>query len=101
MPYHRSEEHTSELQSHDNLVCRLLLEKKKRDIRKLPADTCGDSRKPGCTAHASCGGTARAFEGNRVAADTLLSADFFCFFFLKDAAPTDFSPLPPRTPFPN
>src|SRR3954465_6808540 len=25
----RSEEHTSELQSHDNLVCRLLLEKKK------------------------------------------------------------------------
>src|SRR3954462_3886326 len=26
----RSEEHTSELQSHDNLVCRLLLEKKKQ-----------------------------------------------------------------------
>src|SRR5260370_30226948 len=30
---HRSEEHTSELQSHLNLVCRLLLEKKKvRDL---------------------------------------------------------------------
>src|SRR5207237_4548310 len=28
----RSEEHTSELQSHLNLVCRLLLEKKKRQI---------------------------------------------------------------------
>src|SRR5690606_40893288 len=28
--YHRSEEHTSELQSRENLVCRLLLEKKKR-----------------------------------------------------------------------
>src|SRR3954464_16105683 len=28
----RSEEHTSELQSHDNLVCRLLLEKKKKNI---------------------------------------------------------------------
>src|SRR5260370_6137122 len=27
--FHRSEEHTSELQSHLNLVCRLLLEKKK------------------------------------------------------------------------
>src|SRR5438477_6900712 len=27
----RSEEHTSELQSHVNLVCRLLLEKKKAD----------------------------------------------------------------------
>src|SRR5438477_3801460 len=32
----RSEEHTSELQSHVNLVCRLLLEKKKVD---RPADT--------------------------------------------------------------
>src|SRR5260221_4921287 len=29
----RSEEHTSELQSHSDLVCRLLLEKKKRKIR--------------------------------------------------------------------
>src|SRR5260370_6025154 len=29
----RSEEHTSELQSHLNLVCRLLLEKKKKDRR--------------------------------------------------------------------
>src|SRR5205085_3428822 len=28
--YHRSEEHTSELQSQSNLVCRLLLEKKKK-----------------------------------------------------------------------
>src|SRR5260370_22984418 len=28
----RSEEHTSELQSHLNLVCRLLLEKKKKEI---------------------------------------------------------------------
>ena len=27
----RSEEHTSELQSPDHLVCRLLLEKKKKD----------------------------------------------------------------------
>src|SRR5690242_21354422 len=29
----RSEEHTSELQSHVNLVCRLLLEKKKKIIK--------------------------------------------------------------------
>src|SRR2546430_3785770 len=33
----RSEEHTSELQSQSNLVCRLLLEKKKKnDSRKYP-----------------------------------------------------------------
>src|SRR5260370_19060465 len=31
MVAHRSEEHTSELQSHLNLVCRLLLEKKKKN----------------------------------------------------------------------
>src|SRR5690242_21302133 len=31
----RSEEHTSELQSHVKLVCRLLLEKKKKKLRSL------------------------------------------------------------------
>src|SRR4051812_49566131 len=31
----RSEEHTSELQSHVNIVCRLLLEKKKKDGDQL------------------------------------------------------------------
>src|SRR5260370_23221094 len=31
----RSEEHTSELQSHLNLVCRLLLEKKKKEEFKV------------------------------------------------------------------
>src|SRR5438132_8911616 len=30
----RSEEHTSELQSHSDLVCRLLLEKKKKNKKK-------------------------------------------------------------------
>src|SRR2546430_13639286 len=33
----RSEEHTSELQSQSNLVCRLLLEKKKRNVRYPPS----------------------------------------------------------------
>src|SRR5438552_6771834 len=32
----RSEEHTSELQSPDHLVCRLLLEKKKKTHQTLP-----------------------------------------------------------------
>src|SRR2546430_16103880 len=32
---HRSEEHTSELQSQSNLVCRLLLEKKKKQPQSL------------------------------------------------------------------
>src|SRR5258708_12408600 len=34
----RSEEHTSELQSPDHLVCRLLLEKKKKQTHQTPAD---------------------------------------------------------------
>src|SRR3989454_9122207 len=45
----RSEEHTSELQSPCNLVCRLLLEKKKKD------ETCRETRTLHCksadTAH--------------------------------------------------
>src|SRR5260370_4264220 len=41
----RSEEHTSELQSHLNLVCRLLLEKKKKQhANRLNA--CGVFRSP-------------------------------------------------------
>src|SRR5947207_9642866 len=35
----RSEEHTSELQSHSDLVCRLLLEKKKKNTRKNTIQT--------------------------------------------------------------
>src|SRR5260370_7401553 len=36
----RSEEHTSELQSHLNLVCRLLLEKKKKNKYKHATHAC-------------------------------------------------------------
>src|SRR5260221_9488074 len=35
---YRSEEHTSELQSHSDLVCRLLLEKKKFDRKSVLID---------------------------------------------------------------
>src|SRR5688572_32407680 len=35
----RSEEHTSELQSQSNLVCRLLLEKKKKNITTISPDS--------------------------------------------------------------
>src|SRR2546426_8418166 len=38
----RSEEHTSELQSPCNLVCRLLLEKKKKKTFKFTHRTCGE-----------------------------------------------------------
>src|SRR5438034_8557832 len=39
-PFWRSEEHTSELQSHSDLVCRLLLEKKKKKKKEtIPTNT--------------------------------------------------------------
>src|SRR5437773_7877819 len=47
----RSEEHTSELQSHHDLVCRLLLEKKKRikgDCNVLSEDFQVMQRSPTC-----------------------------------------------------
>src|SRR5437667_6850705 len=41
----RSEEHTSELQSHHDLVCRLLLEKKKKIKQNIRSDTTTDTIK--------------------------------------------------------
>src|SRR3954467_16010201 len=50
----RSEEHTSELQSHDNLVCRLLLEKnKKHTSAGRHTLSGGDLHYHGAPAHAS------------------------------------------------
>src|SRR5260221_10967462 len=37
--HHRSEEHTSELQSHSDIVCRLLLEKKKDNRKRVSERT--------------------------------------------------------------
>src|SRR5207237_8501237 len=42
----RSEEHTSELQSHLNLVCRLLLEKKKKKQQKHVRNTTNNNKEP-------------------------------------------------------
>src|SRR4029077_3888113 len=48
----RSEEHTSELQSHLNIVCRLLLEKKK--ISDTTAPAAQPLRKYSCLGHTFC-----------------------------------------------
>src|SRR4051812_49611926 len=44
----RSEEHTSELQSHVNIVCRLLLEKKKYIALYFPVTPPPQARQPHC-----------------------------------------------------
>src|SRR2546430_1463329 len=163
----RSEEHTSELQSQSNLVCRLLLEKKKKPPRQprrpgpptprpptrhtrphrtrgcarsapLPAHTqprpheplrhppqprqpsrdetvpvvlglvvaaraCGRcGRRVGCGRRRAPGATPVAVGGDRAPplpwqARTGINV---AFFFLNDAAPPDFSLLPPRAALP-
>src|SRR5438034_8159743 len=45
MARQRSEEHTSELQSHSDLVCRLLLEKKKKKKNKEENERTKKTRK--------------------------------------------------------
>src|SRR5260370_25574073 len=55
--FQRSEEHTSELQSHLNLVCRLLLEKKKKVTYNASTRTTDDLvrlHRPAPVAHFPC-----------------------------------------------
>src|SRR2546430_3536959 len=54
----RSEEHTSELQSQSNLVCRLLLEKKKENTRSRRSHRSRADRRRAVTAPLSCPGLA-------------------------------------------
>src|ERR1022692_2887089 len=93
VPVSRSEEHTSELQSPCNLVCRLLLEKKNRRLKRGGrAHRRADQR---LALGASCvRGVARLKVGGRVVrrADTRRVLGFF-FFFFNDPAATEIYPL--------
>src|SRR6201988_4042495 len=82
----RSEEHTSELQSPDHLVCRLLLAQKHADLT-------------------SSNGIIATESGRWYASGLIYCADArICsplYFFLKDAAPTGLTPLPLPRALPN
>src|SRR6201998_3862534 len=96
----RSEEHTSELQSPVHLVCRLLLEKKKRKNQHcrtgcldaeswtLQRGAHSVSRYAPCSHCYSC----------LCAVHSVLSFNFF--FFLNNRAPPEFSPFPLPAAFP-
>src|SRR4029434_240838 len=97
-PFCRSEEHTSELQSHLNLVCRLLLEKK-RIVRKGTCITaCRDRRSTWrgqvYTLQHACDSSARAHSYIH------LHTHISFFFFLKIGAPPEFTPFPQPDPLP-
>src|SRR6266853_110108 len=88
-PQPRSEEHTSELQSQSNLVCRLLLEKKKKihchcadERRKCMNDRahiCVAGHQPG-SEHTLC---------HLVEVTGLTPTSTFLFFFFIDTATTE------------
>src|ERR1039458_3065139 len=95
---HRSEEHTSELQSLRHLVCRLLLEKK-AGADELPAEA------PGNLAFRCESGAAASVASDEPtpAGAAELPAESPCnlafeFFFLNAPAAPESSPLPPPAP---
>src|ERR1039457_6832930 len=88
----RSEEHTSELQSPCNLVCRLLLEKKKQR-------SFHDTERPHTWAHRAA--DMRMCPRTDICYRRLPSVFWFCFillvvvffFFFNDTATTEIYPL--------
>src|SRR4029079_1617275 len=97
---HRSEEHTSELQSLAYLVCRLLLEKKKkRQYRqqgppvcsRQPTGTLAERRRECCVAPSA------------LCFDNIYFSHFVVsrsVFFFMDGAPPEISTFPLRDAFP-
>src|SRR3982750_2010527 len=91
----RSEEHTSELQSRSDLVCRLLLEKKKRKPRPWPRFRCCAVIRQtvcGCTTAVH---TSSLEEALPFSAD--VHSSIFYFFFFLIIRPPPKSPLFPYT----
>src|SRR3954463_14180200 len=80
-----SEEHTSELQSHDNHVCRLLLEKKEAE-RALGREREEDRGLKGDNRDGHTWYVAPDLEVVRAVGE---------FVFFNDAAPTEIFTLPP------
>src|SRR5215831_13644562 len=84
----RSEEHTSELQSLRHLVCRLLLEKKKRAVSHARVDRT--TIRPPFSPLVDC----ERFASSRHPYSRLLGLPGFCkfisnFFFFNDTATTE------------
>src|SRR3954466_14220745 len=97
----RSEEHTSELQSHDNLVCRLLLEKKRYNNAHLSSTDCLVEPAAASTSQVRAAASlrdGRVDGGRRV----WWSVVVICvFFFLQTAPPPKLSLFPHRPPSPS
>src|ERR1035441_7106602 len=97
----RSEEHTSELQSLRHLVCRLLLEKKKKTKSQTQQNGQHGTphRSPVCDAH---GGAGLCYAHCCVCSVGRSVLFFLFFFFFLSGPPPPNSPLlPPPAPLPS
>src|SRR6201989_2490690 len=95
----RSEEHTSELQSRRDLVCRLLLEKKMRTLITARLGWGRSRRGTAARAYRTLRRPPRASRAPRRAA--LQRKRYpFVFFFLKAPPPPESPLLPPPRPLP-
>src|SRR5215218_7504088 len=95
MGLQRSEEHTSELQSHSDLVCRLLLEKKKTrgDRLAILASQHGHSLSP-AAAYEALGLTDWTYDALDIGADDL--PVLLSVFFEECGELPDTNPFPTR-----
>src|ERR1039457_6187855 len=99
-PCFRSEEHTSELQSPCNLVCRLLLEKKKKSDPPSRSPLHWVSPRPRALLTAALTPEQVANSTMRTRHDSCPHLLGICFFFFKGRAPPAFFPFPPPRLFP-
>src|SRR4029434_2674751 len=97
---YRSEEHTSELQSHLNLVCRLLLEKKKIDALDAFTMWCRVALRAElrCTRGARAGAAPALLQA--LTLEHASAPRVGVCVFLKVRGPRNFYPFPPPPPLP-
>src|SRR3954466_2035156 len=95
---YRSEEHTSELQSHDNLVCRLLLEKKTNTTEARSTAGRAAPRRGGAAPARECGPgrPGRVRLAGRPAGVSVTVR----FFFFNFRPPPEIHPFPLHDPLP-
>src|SRR6202047_3207706 len=98
--FRRSEEHTSELQSPYDLVCRLLLEKKKKKRAVQTQQTSEHvSDNADQTEHCDDDDMNGAL-ASQITSTSVCAIYAPSFFFLNDPPPPEFSPLPLPAAFP-
>src|SRR4051795_7430498 len=96
----RSEEHTSEIQSHSHLVCRLLLEKKK--IKQERSETMKSGKNGGVEVHLGALDAASTWCcDRRRRCRSVVSIRRSRFFFFKGSGSHRNSPSSPPRPSPD